>query len=206
MCGNFAALKSKRMQKKQLEDALLVEVILDQMAMDLSSEHIYPSASSWILDNQGQLRAATWGLVPPWAKDPKIARQTFNARSETVAEKPAFRDAFRSGRCAVPAQAWWEWDKSGRKTRVNPGEGQLFLFAGLEANGTFTVMTRDSDPELRELHHRQPVLLTPESARIWLAVHTAGPELHAVLQNTGEQEVRLEVEPPKVGGQFGMEL
>ena len=98
MCGNFAALKSKRMQKKQLEDALLVEVILDQMAMDLSSEHIYPSASSWILDNQGQLRAATWGLVPPWAKDPKIARQTFNARSETVAEKPAFRDAFRSGR------------------------------------------------------------------------------------------------------------
>lgn len=206
MCGNFAALKSKRMQKKQLEDALMVEVILDQMAMDLSSENIYPSASSWILDNHGQLRAATWGLLPTWAKDPRIARQTFNARSETVTEKPAFQDAFKSGRCAVPAQAWWEWDKAGRKTRVNPSEGQLFLFAGLEVNGTFTVMTRDSDPELRELHHRQPVLLTPESARTWLAVHTPDPDLHAVLQNTSEQEFRLEVEPPKVGGQFGMEF
>lgn len=150
------------------------------------------------------MRSATWGLVPTWSKDPKIARNSINARSETLSEKPAFRDAFQEGRCIVPVQAWWEWDRHGRKTRINPAEGQSFLVAGLEANGTFTIVTQESGAELRELHHRQPVLLSPQAARLWALTDSTPQEIREVLQARCPQPISLEIEPPKIGEQLGL--
>lgn len=90
------------------------------------------------LDDEGELRrelhAARWGLLPIWAKDQKLSYKTFNARSETVTEKPTFRSAVLSKRCAVPADAYYEWLKDGDQKRphvIRPNDGGLITFAGL---------------------------------------------------------------------------
>lgn len=85
-----------------------------------------------------QLHVAKWGLVPIWAKDPSVASRSFNARSETVLEKPTFRSAIKSRRCAVPAEGYYEWKKTGtgktgtkRPFFVHPADESLIYFAGI---------------------------------------------------------------------------
>ena len=82
-----------------------------------------------------QLHVARWGLVPSWAKDPGIGPKMINARSETVLEKPAFRKAVKSRRCAVPADGYYEWKQGAGKAKqpyyVHPGKGSGLVFAGL---------------------------------------------------------------------------
>lgn len=81
-----------------------------------------------------QLHVARWGLVPSWAKDPSIGSKMINARSESVLEKPAFRKATRSRRCAVPADGYYEWKGEGRSKQpyyVHPKDGRPLVFAGL---------------------------------------------------------------------------
>lgn len=85
-----------------------------------------------------QVHVATWGLVPIWAKDPSVGVRAFNARSETVLEKPTFRSAIKARRCAVPAEGYYEWKKSGtgktaskRPYFVHPQDGSLIFFAGI---------------------------------------------------------------------------
>lgn len=85
-----------------------------------------------------QLHVAKWGLVPAWAKDPSVGVRSFNARSETVVEKPSFRKAVHARRCAVPAEGYYEWRKTGEGKSlakqpylVRPADGSLILFAGV---------------------------------------------------------------------------
>lgn len=124
---------------------------------------------------------ARWGLIPHWSKDPAIAFRTINARAESVAEKPAFRDAFRSGRCLVPASGYYEW--TGAKGQRQPWyvsrrDGKPLFFAGLasrwtdpesgDASWTYSVLTRESEGEMRELHPRMPLMLVQEELGPWL--------------------------------------
>ena len=129
------------------------------------------------------LESMRWGLLPHWAKDPKIAYSTINARAETLQEKPAFRDAWRRGqRCLVPVTGWYEWvDQGGKRkqpyflrsaTQANP-----MMFAGLwsrwtDAEGkqvaTYTVVTTEAMGEVRRVHDRQPQVLPPEAWAAWL--------------------------------------
>ncbi len=141
-----------------------------------------------------------WGLVPGWAKDPAVGNRMINARSETVAEKPAFRGAFRSRRCVVPADGFFEWRKveageGGKPTKIphwihRPG-AEPFVMAGLwekwnPQDGsplfTFTILTTEAVPEIREIHHRMPVILTPHSANRWLDPLADAATLPALLQ------------------------
>jgi putative SOS response-associated peptidase YedK len=121
-----------------------------------------------------------WGLIPHWAKDPKIGNRLINARAETVAEKPAFRDAFKRRRCLVPADGFYEWQaRSGRKqpvhVRVVPEV--LFAIAGLyerwvsaegEAIDSCTLLTTDANERMRAVHDRMPVILPRETWHEWL--------------------------------------
>jgi len=121
-----------------------------------------------------------WGLLPAWARDHKLASRTINARSETVAEKPSFRAAFRSRRCLVPADGWFEWrgPKGSRAPYwVQLPDAALFAMAGLwerwqspvgEQIESFTVLTTDARSTLRELHHRMPLVLRREDQDAWL--------------------------------------
>jgi putative SOS response-associated peptidase YedK len=126
------------------------------------------------------IRVARWGLVPPWADDPKIGVRMFNARSETLAEKPAFRGAFRSRRCLIPANGFFEW-KDGVRHLFTVRNEPVFAFAGLwetwhpdkENLRSYTMITTDPNEAVRPFHDRMPAILTPDQYDAWLnpAVH-----------------------------------
>jgi putative SOS response-associated peptidase YedK len=123
-----------------------------------------------------------WGLIPAWAKNPAIGARLINARAETLAEKPAFRSAFRTRRCLVPADGFYEWQTRGAGPKqpyhIARRDGAPFAFAGLwerwhdRAAGrdleSCTIVTRDAAAGLRPIHHRMPVILAPESYDLWL--------------------------------------
>jgi len=95
-----------------------------------------------------------------------------NARSETAERTALFRDAFRDGRCLVPADGFLEWRKEGRVNQpylFRRPDGKLFVMAGLWQDGRYVILTRDSDGEVAEIHDRMPVLLEGADARQWLA-------------------------------------
>ncbi len=139
-----------------------------------------------------------WGLVPSWAKDPSIANRLFNARGETVAEKPSFRSAFAKRPCVIPVDGFYEWDhRAGRQkqphyfTRI---DGQPLLFAGLYEYWrdpsapsdsaplqTCTVITTTPNDDVEELHDRMPVVLEQADVEQWLNVEQYGPDERALL-------------------------
>jgi putative SOS response-associated peptidase YedK len=131
-------------------------------------------------DSGNEVAMLRWGLIPAWAKDPAIGHKMINARSETVAEKPAFRNAYRRRRCLVPADGFYEWKRlGGRKApyRIVIGDGEPFAFAGLweawlspqgDDVETFTILTTDANAVLAPVHHRMPVILPAELYDPWL--------------------------------------
>lgn len=123
-----------------------------------------------------------WGLVPFWAKDPSIGNRLINARSETVAQKPSFRSAFKGRRCLILADGFYEWTGSKGDRRpvylTLPDEAP-FAFAGLwetwddkgradEVHASCTILTRAASASVRPIHHRMPVILSPEGYAAWL--------------------------------------
>jgi putative SOS response-associated peptidase YedK len=123
-----------------------------------------------------------WGLIPYWSKDAKIAYSTINAKAETVATAPAFRDALKRRRCLVPADAFYEWQKLDPKHKqpyaIALASGEIYGFAGLwerwknAANGewleTFTIITTDANEAISPLHNRMPVILERKDYDRWL--------------------------------------
>lgn len=96
-----------------------------------------------------------------------------NARSETAKRRPMFREAFRSGRCLVPADGFFEWRREGKVNRpylfrAKEGKGEPFVMAGLCEQGRYVILTRESEGDVADIHDRMPVVLTPEDARLWL--------------------------------------
>jgi putative SOS response-associated peptidase YedK len=130
-----------------------------------------------------------WGLIPFWAKDPKIGARMINARSETVAEKPAFRVALRRRRCLVLADGFYEWQKqNGAKQPyyVRLRDGRAFAFAGLweqwsgpngEVIESCTLITTRPNELLRPLHNRMPVILDPADYELWLDTEVHQPDV-----------------------------
>ena len=123
-----------------------------------------------------------WGIVPFWAKDAKIGYSTINARAEEVAAKPAFREALRKRRCLVPADAFYEWERSDPKDRhpfaIALTNDEPYAFAGLweswqpregEPLETFTILTTDANEVVEPIHNRMPVILDPERLRSLVA-------------------------------------
>lgn len=152
-------------------------------------------------ENQSnELTMLRWGLVPFWAKDPSIGNRMINARSETVAEKPSFRNAYRKRRCLILADGFYEWHREG-DTKIpyfiSLADGSAFAFAGLwehwdskesdESLQTTTIVTAAANDFLAQVHHRMPVVLQPDTAKRWLdgetklleEVTAAGPSFRA---------------------------
>ncbi len=135
-----------------------------------------------------------WGLVPRWAKDPKIGSKLINARSETAAVKPSFRAAFRRRRCLVPADGFYEWAASRRGPKQpnhlrRPDRG-LFAIAGLYERWrageqrwleTCTLLTTEANATVAPIHGRMPVILAPPDWPVWLDPALEDPELLSTL-------------------------
>jgi len=135
-----------------------------------------------------RLREMRWGLVPSWAKDPAIGNRLINARAETLAEKPSFRDAFRRRRCLVVADGFYEWRKAGARKEpvwIHPVEGGLLTFAGLyetwrspdgEVLDSCTIVTCAANALIGAFHERMPVILPPGARDRWLDPEPRRPE------------------------------
>jgi putative SOS response-associated peptidase YedK len=135
-----------------------------------------------------KLEEMRWGLIPSWAKDLKSLPLMNNARSETVATKPAFRAAFKSRRCLIPASGYYEWQKRPDGTKqpfyIHRADGQPLAFAGLwEASSTTgdahlrsaTIITTEANPKLAPIHNRMTVTLDEADRDLWMSQEPLSP-------------------------------
>ncbi|WPL15702.1 hypothetical protein Thiowin_00616 [Thiorhodovibrio winogradskyi] len=132
-------------------------------------------------DIQRELASFHWGLVPSWAKDRKLGYKTFNARAETVAEKPSFRAAFKHRRCLIPADAFYEWQTTPNGKQpfaFRRWDEQPMTFAGLweqwtepssgERLESATIIVTNANPLVAAVHDRMPVMIDPKDWDQWL--------------------------------------
>jgi putative SOS response-associated peptidase YedK len=131
-----------------------------------------------------QLSLLHWGLIPSWADDPSIGNRMINARAETVAVKPAFRSAFKKGRCLILADGFYEWKKTGKTKQpfyIRLKDDEPFAFAGLSEHwhrgdqviDSCTIITTEPNEMMASIHDRMPVILSPEYYDLWIE-----PEFH----------------------------
>ena len=154
-------------------------------AVDAAPNHNRaPTQQGWpILQGEagGVALPMRWGLLPPWAKDPRLAYRTINARLETVAEKPAFRSAWKQRRCLIPSSGYYEWMHRAGGTKqpyfIHRADAPVLFFGGLwetrpdDAGGellTYSIITRDADPDVAALHDRMPLVLPAAVFDDWL--------------------------------------
>jgi len=148
-----------------------------------------------------------WGLIPFWAKDPKIGYKMINARAETVNSKPAFREAFKRHRCLVPANGYYEWQQIDKKTKqpmfIHRKDNQPISLAGLfdtwrDEDGkeieSYTIITTTPSHSLATIHDRMPVVLTQKEEEEWLQTNADSESLLAIL-HPYKKESELEAFP-----------
>ncbi|HKI86829.1 MAG TPA: SOS response-associated peptidase [Thermoanaerobaculia bacterium] len=182
------------------------DVVADLFALEAASPlprryNIAPTQESAVVrrgdEGARRLSPLRWGLIPSWAKDPAIGNRLINARAETAAEKPAFRDGFRHRRCLVVADGFYEWKKTpGGKQPFwfRRQSGEPFAFAGLwerwrsrehpdtEPVETFTILTTSANATVEPVHARMPVLLSAEEDfAAWLDPATDRNDLEQLL-------------------------
>lgn len=182
MCGRFTLFANEKQIRNQFG-------IQEPIKGYTPSYNIAPSQEvvSIIYDGE-QKRAGTlqWGLVPSWAEDKKIGYKMINARSETAHEKPSFRKLMAQKRCLIVADSFYEWQeldgvKEAKRIQV---EGRpLFAFAGLwdrweskdEVLFTCTILTKDSNSFMRNIHHRMPIILPKDKEEAWIQTNFNQP-------------------------------
>ncbi|MFD3003846.1 SOS response-associated peptidase [Pontibacter toksunensis] len=137
----------------------------------------------------------SWGLQPFWAKDAKAVKRSINARAETLTEKPSFRNLFKSKRCLVPADGFFEWQVTPQGKvphRILLLDENTFSFAGLwdewldkssgEILHTYTIITTEANELVKPIHDRMPVILSPEAEELWLDAHESQNVLLSLLK------------------------
>lgn len=151
-----------------------------------------------------------WGLIPFWAKDAKRGVQPINARSETVAASPAFREPFRKRRCLMPADGFYEWQPAGGKAKrpfyIHRGDDALFAFAAIwdawakggEAIESCALLTTEPNRLMTPIHNRMPVILRPADYGRWLDPQTPPEALAEMLVPFAETELAAYPVSPRV--------
>ena len=144
-------------------------------------------------DGSRALARLRWGLVASWAKDLRRGARLINARAETVHDTPSFSTAFHSRRCLVPANGWFEWQRTGHATQpyfLARADGSPLSFAALwecwdrgrESLESFTILTTAASPGLADIHPRQPVIVDPDRWADWLDPSSPMPRLFELLR------------------------
>jgi len=179
MCGRYSLYADYRtlLERFDIEEVSFGEEEYTE------SYNVAPSQQVVAVVNDGtknRLGFLKWGLVPPWAKDEKIGYKMINARAETAAEKPSFRNAFKKKRCLVVADSFYEWkrtDDGKTPMRIKLKSGEPFAFAALweswkspdgKTVNTCSILTTKANELMETIHDRMPVILTKEAEKIWL--------------------------------------
>ncbi|NMD71033.1 SOS response-associated peptidase [Bacillus sp. DNRA2] len=179
MCGRFTltATLTEILNRFDIEEFFDEENFLPNYNV-APSQLVLAIINNRTINKMGYLR---WGLIPPWAKDITLGSKMINARSETILEKPSFRDPFRRKRCLIVADSFYEWKRIDAKTktpmRIRLKSNDLFGMAGLweqwktpdgKSIFTCTVITTTPNTLMERIHDRMPVILKPEDEKIWL--------------------------------------
>jgi putative SOS response-associated peptidase YedK len=185
MCGRFTLNQSPE---------ALAEIFDVQQVPHLAAEYnIAPTQMvATVRQNpeseKREFKQLHWGLIPSWAKDPKMGVKLINARAETAAQKPAFRSAFKHRRCLVLADGFYEWQRQQGKKQpfyFRLQDGQPFAFAGLWERWetptndeiiSCTILTTAANELLQPIHERMPVILEPQDYDLWLDSQVQTPE------------------------------
>lgn len=201
MCGRFATPNGAAMQKVwRIED-------VDWDAW-VERYNVAPTQTVPMVVHSREhglrLLPARWGLIPSWWKNDAPPSLTFNARSEEAAEKPTWRGSLRSMRCLMPAMGWYEWNEheqtrstSGRKVNQpyfihSPGD-PVIAIAGLwsiwnspqgDEVASCALMTKDAAPSISAIHHRMPVILSPEHFDTWLSPETGPDDVQSLIHGS----------------------
>jgi len=177
MCGRFSQTATPEVIAQQfgIDDTSLFKARYNiAPSQNIAAIRIAPDTTT---RNLVMLR---WGLIPSWAKDPKIGNQCINAKAETVAAKPSFRSAFKKRRCLILATGFYEWQPQGRTKQpmwIGLRSRRPFAFAGLwehwkpaegEPLETCTIITTGPNDLMAPIHTRMPVILAPSSYDQWL--------------------------------------
>ncbi len=209
MCGRFRQTRSQ----KQLEDTFNgrfdVEEPHEGAAAEVAPHYNIAPSQPIVTVRQApsqrmrRLSFMRWGLIPHWAKELKIGYKNINARAETAATTPSFRDAFRSQRCLIPADGFYEWQNNGNAKQpyiFEMAKDELFAFAGLwdrwsrpggNAIESCTILTTKPNQLLSGIHDRMPVILDPANYDLWLdPAFKNAEDLTAMLQPFPAQRMR----------------
>src|SRR5690625_2091923 len=182
MCGRYT-LHAK--EEEIIKTFQLTDPILDYEP----SYNIAPGQDVLVIIHDGKKKRAgylRWGLVPSWAKDERIGYKMINARSETAHEKPSFKQLMARKRCLIVADSFYEWkqtDQTKQPQRIQLKDGKLFAFAGLwdkweqedRVLFTCTMLTKDANDFMKDIHHRMPIILPKEKEEEWIAPHVQRP-------------------------------
>ncbi len=190
MCGRFNIIDDPMTQ--------LIADIAGQSYSGGTRYNIAPTENIPVLlktDGDWSLQDMRWWLVPSWAKEPSTKYAMFNARSESIAKSSAFREPFKKRRCIVPATGYYEWKKEGSHKLplyIQPEDNHGFAFAGLwdrwqegdQVIYSCTIVTAAAPQEMKEIHSRIPVHLSPEEIGTWVAPNASVDDLTALLAPT----------------------
>ncbi|HZP62539.1 MAG TPA: SOS response-associated peptidase [Terriglobales bacterium] len=178
MCGRYRLSRRKQIIEEYFESAPWDEDWNPRF--NLAPTQNVPVIRQHPKEPVRQIATMRWGLVPHWAKDASIAASTINAKSETAATRPAFRDPLKFRRCLIPADGFYDWSRKGKAKQpfcFEVNDGELFAFAGLwdgwrDASGqwikTCSILTTTPNAVTSAVHDRMPVILDRESYDLWL--------------------------------------
>ncbi len=217
MCGRYNLKTNLSDVAREFRALVQRELPLDPQ-VDRPRTNISPTQFVAIIREDAAARTlvvARWGLVPAWSRDTKLAASMINARGETVADKPAFRTAFRKRRCLIPADAFYEWQAiPGTKLKqpllIQRNPPGLLAFAGLWETWrdpasptaepamleTTTIITTSANALMAPVHDRMPVILPPEQWDVWLDPQTDPAILQPLLVPAPDDGLTLSLANP----------
>ena len=199
MCGRFVLLTNLSVITESFD-------IQDVASEYRQGKNISPGqqVSAVIHDDKNHLVNFRWGLIPSWAKDPSIGKKMFNARAETVSEKPSFRSAFKKRRCLIIADGFYEWQKLGKVKKplyFSLISGKPFGFAGLHETwispeqqqiNTCTIITTESNKLIEPIHDRMPVIVPKDFEMKWIDPENQNQkELMSMLKSYPSEEMKM---------------
>lgn len=197
MCGRYTLSLSL--------DELLAHLKLDLPDFDFEPRYnIAPTQRLPVITNAAprQLKLHRWGLIPSWAKNPAIGSKLINARGETIDTKPAFRHAFAQRRCLVPADGFYEWQKTplGKVPQhIRLRSGEVMTFGGLweswqDAEGkalhSFTILTTTPNSLMAPIHDRMPVIIPTAQRATWLDTQLPLVKARELIRPYPEREMK----------------
>lgn len=188
MCGRYSLGKDK----KELEDRFQAEMLADfSPRYNIAPTQLVPVITS---QSSKGFSFFYWGITPDFGKNKPVAQKLINAKSETVDQKISFKSSFKSRRCIIPADGFYEWKRLGKKTKIPyrfaMADQSLFSFAGIweefesvsgEIQHTFVILTSAPNPLVSVIHDRMPVMLTKAEEAKWLDPYSSMEDLKALL-------------------------